>query len=300
METISVGPSLKLSRLALGLWRLMEWQMSAAELQKFIEESIGMGLTTFDHADIYGLYQCEEAFGRVLKIKPSLREQMQLVTKCGIRLKSSRFPDQKINHYDTSFGHILKSVEASLQNLHTDHIDLLLIHRPDPLMSPEETAGAFYKLKQSGKVLHFGVSNFTPMQFDALNKHFGGQLVTNQVEISPYCLEHFHNGNMDLFMKYGIHPMGWSPLAGGQLMNPSDEKGKRIYRELEDIADELGGAGIDQVIFAWILYHPARIIPVIGSGKTERIRRAAASLKLSLTREQWYRIYIASQGYPLP
>jgi predicted oxidoreductase len=300
MEKVQLGTQLEVSRFALGFWRLMNWHMSTAELESLVDTSLEMGITLFDHADIYGEYRCEEAFGKLLRIKPSLRDNFQLVTKCGIKLATAKFPGQKINHYDTSYEHIIRSAEESLVNLSTDHIDLLLIHRPDPLMNPEETAKAFFQLKTSGKVLNFGVSNFTPVQFEMLNKYFGGLLVTNQVEYSPYCLEHFQNGNRDFFLKQRIHPMGWSPMAGGMLLKPADDKGKRLYKKLREIGKDLGTEKIDEVIYAWILYHPAKVIPIIGSGKPERLKSAAASMKLKMTREQWYEIYIASQGYPLP
>ena len=159
--------------------------MSVHELERFTGSLLDLGITTFDHADIYGAYTCEAAFGRMLKASPGLRQRMQLVTKCGIKLRSDLFPDLKMNHYDTTYHHIIRSVENSLRNLHTDVIDLLLIHRPDPLMDPAEIASAFYSLKKAGKVLNFGVSNFNPLQFESLNRHFARQLVTNQVEFSP-------------------------------------------------------------------------------------------------------------------
>lgn len=300
MERIKLAPGLEVSRIALGFWRLVDWKMPLSQLEILAEESLNLGVTAFDHADIYGEYQCEEQFGKLLKHKPSIRDRIELISKCGIRLVSERFPDQTINHYDTSYNHIISSVEHSLRSLNTDHLNLLLIHRPDPLMNPEEVGQAFYHLKESGKVLHFGVSNFSPMQYQMLNKHFGGQLVTNQVEISPYCLEHFQNGNMEFFLQQKIHPMGWSPLAGGGLFNPKDEKGRRIGKVLHEVAEELDTKNIDQVIYAWILYHPSKVIPIVGSGKVSRLKSAVDAMKLELTREQWYKIFIASQGFPLP
>ncbi len=300
MEKVKLSPHLEVSRIALGFWRLMDWKMTFNELEHLVEESLNLGVTTFDHADIYGEYQCEEAFGRLLRAKPTLRNKFQLITKCGIKVVSPKFPNQKINHYDTSYDHIIESVDQSLRNLNADHIDLLLIHRPDPLMNPEETARAFFQLKASGKVLNFGVSNFSIIQFEMLNKYFGGMLVTNQVEFSPYCLEHFQNGNMEFFLKQKIHPMGWSPMAGGALLNPTDEKGRRVHKKLQQIAGELGLDFIDQVIYAWILYHPSMVIPIVGSGKPERLKSAVDAMKIQLTREQWYEIFIASQGYSLP
>jgi len=300
MEKLKLSSTLSVSRIALGFWRLMDWKISLKALEHFVEDALQMGVTTFDHADIYGNYQCEPEFGKLLKHKPGLRDQFQLVTKCGIKLKSDLFPDLGINHYDTSAHHILKSVDRSLKNFNTDHIDLLLIHRPDPLMNPAEIADAFWQLKKSGKVLNFGVSNFTPLQYEGLNKYFDGNLVTNQVEISPYCLEHFENGNIDFFMNEGIHPMAWSPIAQGLLIKPTDEKSRRIVKKLEETAASLDVDGIDKIIYAWLLYHPVKIIPIVGSGKIERLKSAVDALQINLSREQWYEIFIASKGYPLP
>ena len=300
MERIRLSPSLEVSRVALGFWRLLDWNFSTYELQRFVESALESGVSTTDHADIYGAHECEAAFGKLLKSKPSLRDKLELVTKCGIKIVSGKFPKRKIGHYDTSAKHILESVDQSLKNFHTDHIDLLLIHRPDYLLDPADTALAFTQLEKSGKVLNFGVSNFNPIQFEMLNKYYDGKLVTNQVEISPYHLEQFQNGNMEFFLKENIHPMGWSPLAGGRLMNPDDEKGKRILDKLKEIAIDLHVSEIEKVIYAWILKHPSKIIPVIGSGKTERLKLAVDSLKLNLSREQWFEILIASQGHPVP
>lgn len=225
---------------------------------------------------------------------------MQLVTKCGIKMMSDKFPERMIKHYDTGYEHIIFSVEQSLKNLHTDHIDLLLIHRPDPLMDPAETAKAFEELESQGKVLNFGVSNFTPMQFEMLDRHFGGPLVTNQVEISPYNLEHFQNGNIEFFLREGIHPMAWSPLSGGKIFEPGDERGRRIKTKLKEIAKTLGVEAIEKVIYAWLLAHPAGIIPIVGTGRIERLKKAVQSLNIELTREQWFDIYVASMGHKVP
>ena len=196
MEQLTFSPTLRVSRFALGFWRLNEWKMSPQELLYFIESVLDTGITTFDHADIYGDYSCETLFGEALKRNPALRHKMQLVTKCGIKLPSEKFPGRKINFYDTSYDHILQSVHRSLKNLQTDHLDLLLIHRPDPLMDPAETARAFEELHKAGTVLHFGVSNFLPSDTEMLQAYLNFPLVTNQVEISPLHLDHFENGNM--------------------------------------------------------------------------------------------------------
>lgn len=299
MEYVELSPTLSLSRIALGFWRLADWEKSLDELDRFVEQALALGVTTFDHADIYGDYTCEAEFGKLIRLKPEIRKQIQLVTKCGIKLTSSKFPERKLKIYDTSYHHIIKSAEQSLINFQTDHIDLLLIHRPDPLMDPDEIAKAFEELEKSGKVLNFGVSNFNPVQFEGLNNHFNGKLVTNQIKFSPYYLEQFENGNMDYFMKEQIHPMGWSPLAFGHLFKPIDEKSKRISAKLYEIAGAMK-IGIDQLIFVWILYHPAKVVPIAGSGKIERLKSAVKALDIQLTREQWYEIFNASTGEELP
>lgn len=300
MEHVSLAGNLEVSRIVLGVWRLMEWQMTPEKLLNYIEESLALGVTTFDHADIYGAYGCEEAFGKALRHKPQLREKMQLISKCGIKLTSSHHPERRLPHYDTSYAHIISSVEKSLKKLGTDYLDLLLIHRPDPLMDPAETARAFEQLEKEGKVRHFGVSNFNPGQYEMLDACFPRKLVTNQVEISAYCLEHFKNGNMDFFLKKKIHPMAWSPVGGGSLFLPTDEKGRRLHQKLSELAERKGLDGIDKLLYAWLLHHPARIIPVVGSGKIERLRRAVASLSVALSREEWFEIWVASQGHPVP
>ncbi len=289
-----------ISPIVAGMWRLMEWNMSGDQLRQFLEESLAIGVTTFDHADIYGNYSCEAAFGKVLKEHSSLRQQMQLVSKCGIEMMSDKYPQRGVGHYDTSYAHIMHSAEQSLRNLNTDYLDLLLIHRPDPLMDPADTARAFEDLEKSGKVRHVGVSNFNPMQYQMLNAYVGGKLATNQVELSPYCLEHFHNHNMDFFLKEGIRPMAWSPLGGGGIMNPTNEQGRRLKAKLEEIAQQLHVEGIDKVVYAWILKHPSKPIPIVGTGKIARVRRAVEALSLELSREQWFEILIASQGHPVP
>jgi len=193
----------------------------------------------------------------------------------------------------------VNSVENSLRNLRTDYLDVLLLHRPSPFFNPEEVAKAFSDLKREGKVLHFGVSNFSARQFDMLNSYTEEKLVTNQVEISPYCLDHFENGNMDFFLKERIKPMAWSPLAGGRLLDPQTETGKAIFKVLSEIAEELNLEQIDQVIYAWLLKHPAGIMPIVGTSRIERVKSAVDALNIDLSHEQWFRIY-ASTGAIMP
>jgi predicted oxidoreductase len=288
------------SRLALGLWRLASWALSDAQLLNLLHACLDIGVTTFDHADVYGDYACEGLFGRALALEPTLRAKMQLVTKCGIKLVSANRPAHTIKHYDTSREHIIASAETSLRMLRTDHLDLLLIHRPDPLMDPDEVAEAFAELRRAGKVLHFGVSNFMPSQFELLASRLDFPLVTNQVEISVLHMDALHDGTLDQCLRLGIAPMAWSPLGGGRLFRGEDEHAIRLRQALSAVGEALGGASLDQVALAWLLRHPARIVPVLGTGKVERIRMAAHAEGLQLTRQQWFAIWSASKGEEVP
>lgn len=299
MIKTQLSKDLQLSRIVHGHWRLADWNLSKQDLLKLTEQCLELGVTSFDHADIYGNYTCESLFGDALSLKPSLRQNMEIITKCGIKLKSDKFPARKLKTYDYSYEYIVGSVETSLKNLRTDYLDVLLLHRPSPFFNPEEVAKAFSDLKQSGKVLNFGVSNFTAQQFEMLNVHTEEPLVTNQVEMSPYCLDHFDNGNVDFFLKEKIKPMAWSPLAGGRLLNPQTEKGQKIFKALFEIADELNLQQIDQVVYAWLLKHPAGILPLVGTSKIERIRNAVDALNIEMSHEQWFRIY-ESTGAEMP
>ncbi|WP_299527920.1 aldo/keto reductase family oxidoreductase [uncultured Lutibacter sp.] len=300
MKTIKLTNDFEISRIVHGHWRLADWNINNQELLKLTQQCIELGITTFDHADIYGNYSCEKLFGDALELKPTLRKDIQLITKCGIKLTTDKFPTRQLNHYDYSYNHIVSSVENSLNNFQTDYIDVLLLHRPSPFFNPEEVAKAFSYLKKSGKVLHFGVSNFTPQQFETLAANTDEELVTNQVEISPLCLEHFNNGNIDYLLQKNIKPMAWSPLAGGQLFNPSTEKEERIFNTLTNIANELDINSIDKLIYSWLLMHPAAIIPVVGTHKIERIKNAVEALDIEMSLEQWFQIYTASTGAGVP
>jgi predicted oxidoreductase len=300
MERLNLTENFSMSRIIHGQMRMKDWRMTNEQLLGMFKELINIGITTFDHADIYGNYECEAILGDVLSLDKSFRDKIEIVTKCGIKLVSDKYPDRKVKYYDYSYGHIIQSVNNSLKNLQTDHIDLLLLHRPAPFFDPEEAAKAFYDLKKAGKVLHFGVSNFTPAQFETLNSFTEEKLVTNQVEISPYCLEHFENGNMDFFMKEKIRPMAWSPVAGGRLLNPHDAKGPGIMRVLASVSEELSISPVDKVIYAWLLKHPVKMMPIAGTGKIDRIKFAADALSVDMTLEQWYKIFIAASGKELP
>ncbi len=288
-----------LSRIVLGLWRAREWNLSNAGLYDLISQSIDLGITSFDHADIYGGYECETIFGNALKENPSTRERIQIVTKCGIKLISPKFPGMSVKHYDTGKAHIIYSVENSLKNLQTDYIDLLLIHRPDPFMNADETAEAFYELKKSGKALEFGVSNFLPHQFNLLQSRLDFPLTTNQIEASVLCTEHFDNGNIDFLQERRVAPMVWSPFAGGKIFWENSDRANRVRNVLNELAHKYQ-VGTDAIANAWLLVHPVNFIVVLGTGKIDRIKSALRGIDVRLTREDWFKLWIASKGNEVP
>ncbi|PMK03483.1 aldo/keto reductase family oxidoreductase [Vibrio sp. 10N.261.55.A7] len=292
------GP--EFSELVQGYWRLGEWRMTPQERLTFLKQHIELGITTIDHADIYGGYECEQLFGEGLALDKSVRDEIQIVTKCDINLCTDKHPQRKINHYDTSASHIHESVNNSLTRLGVENIDVLLIHRPDLLMNADEVAEVFTELHKVGKVKHFGVSNFSASQFDLLQSRLGKSLVTNQVEINPINFDVAHDGTLDQLQMKRIRPMAWSCLAGGSLFNGTTEQEKRVIKELEALKVEMGASSIDQVVYAWVRRLPSQPLAIIGSGKIERVKAAVASLALEMTREQWYRVWVASKGHGVP
>lgn len=285
---------LDLSRIVAGMWRMTEWDMTPQQRLDFIEQCIALGVTSFDHADIYGGYGVEGLFGEALALKPSLRSQIQIVSKCGIKLISGRRPTHTIQHYDTSSAHIVASVENSLKELRTDYLDLLLIHRPDPLMDFDEVANTFQRLRSEGKVKEFGVSNFSRHQFETLNKRIA--LVTNQVEFSPLHLEPMFDETFDGLQDLGVQPMIWSPLGGGRLFTASDEQGERLRLKIKEVADELNRP-FASVVFAWIMQLPCKPVPLTGSGRIESIKVAVEATQFALSRPQWFEILRAARGH---
>lgn len=300
IQPVQVSPAseLNLSNLVLGLWRLSDLPVN--ELSLIIHQSLEVGITSIDQADIYGNYQSQKYFGKLLQQEPSMRDNLQIVSKCGIVIPGSPRSTAGIGYYSTSVEHILQSVEQTLTDLHCTHLDLLLIHRPSPLMHPEVVDEAFQKLKKAGKVLHFGVSNFTPSQFDMLSQRMETPLITNQIEFSVMQINPIYDGTLDTCLKNNIRPMIWSPLAGGRLFSDHTECSYDLLRVMNEIALELGNIPIDQLALAWILKHPSKPIPVIGTLKSIRIASAVAAFKVEMTEEQWFRILVASQGHGMP
>lgn len=292
------GP--EISSLVQGYWRMSDWQRSVKEHANFLNQHVDLGITTIDQAHVYGNPSCEGLLGEVFALDPSIRSQVQLVTKCGIELVDAAQSPHSVNHYDTSASAIIQSVETSLSRMKTDYIDLLLIHRPDFLLDADEVVQAFDSLIASGKVLHFGVSNFTPYQFELLNTRFMGRLVTNQVEINPLNMQSIEDGTLDQMQQLRLRPMAWSCLAGGAIFNKQQVGINGFDSVLSRIAQEIGADSIEQVLYAWVMRLPSQPIPIVGSGNIDRVKMAVEAQSLSLTRDQWYQIWVSAKGHGVP
>jgi predicted oxidoreductase len=247
-------------------------------------------MSTFDHADIYGDHTTEAEFGAALKLHPEWRSQIELVTKCGIIRVCDQKPEHYIKAYDFTKSHILQSAEDSLRNLQTDYLDVMLLHRPDLLMDPEEVAEAFELLYTSGKVRSFGVSNFTPSQVKLLQTTV--PVGVHQLEVSVKDVSAFNDGRLDQCALDGIVPMAWSPLGGGSLP-------KEVLTVLDTMATSFEVTP-QAIALAWLLQHPAGILPVVGTTKAENLESAQKALNIKLDRQQWYTIYQAATGTILP
>lgn len=296
MPTDTAAAQFQLSPVVAGLWRITEWQLDVQQRVRWIEEALALGITSFDHADIYGDYRAEGLFGEALKVSPALRARMQLVTKCGIRLRSAQ-KSYRITYYDTGAGYIRAQVEQSLRNLQTEQLDLVLIHRPDYLMDAAALAEIFAMLTREGKVAHWGVSNHSTSQFALLHQHH--PLLTNQVELSPLQLGALDDGTLDQAQQLGLRPMIWSPLAGGRLFSGDDEQAQRVRAEMTAIAERYG-ITLTTLAFAWVLRHPSRPYPITGTGRLQGLREAVAALDVKLDAEDWYAIWTASKGHSVP
>lgn len=293
MERISLG-EIELSRLVYGMWRLGDdVDTSAAHVQAKIEACLAQGITSFDQADIYGGYEAEALLGHALRAAPQLRDQMEIITKCDIVAPVGRHASARVKHYDTSAAHINASVEASLRDMAIDHIDLLLIHRPDPLMDHLETGAALDALVAAGKVRAVGVSNFRPWDFKLLQAGMKTPLVTNQIELSLVAHDGFTNGDVAFHQEHGLPLMAWSPLAGGRLLAEAS-------KELRDKLTEIGAAhGTDwsAAAVAWLLRHPARIIPVMGTNSLARIATIGTAMTINMDRQTWFELYTHVMGH---
>ncbi len=293
--------TLTFSPLIIGMMRFGVWgvDMNTKDLERFIDQCIDLGLTDFDHADIYGHYTEEGRFGQVIKRRPDLKSKIQITTKCGIRLVTPNRPDYKIASYESTKPHIIASAEQSLKELGVDQLDLLLIHRPDYLMHPAEIAEAVEQLKKQGKIKHFGVSNFTPSQFELLHSYT--PLVNNQIEVSLLHRHPLEDGTLDQCMRLGTIPTAWSPFGGGALfVSKSDKPAIQRITDAAQVLQEKYNAAFDQLLLAWLLKHPSGIIPVLGTTKIARIEKAKEALSINLSHEDWYILLEAAVGEQVP
>lgn len=289
--------SKEFSRLILGIWRIGDWNMSPAEVAGLVEGCLELGIDTFDLADIYTGYQCEGMFGKALAANPGLKSRIKLISKCGIALVTEARPQHRVKHYNTSREHIIASAENSLRQMGVDKLDLLLIHRPDPLMDADEIAEAFGALKRAGKVDRFGVSNFLPHQLELLQSRLDAPLVANQVEVSLLHTDTLFDGTLDQCQRLRVAPQAWSPLGGGRLSSePADTP---LGKVLGRLGEELK-LSREQLAIAWLLRHPAGIHPVLGTGKLERVRQLVAAQSIALDRQQWFELLEAAMGREMP
>ncbi|MFM2391836.1 MAG: hypothetical protein RLZZ437_3391 [Pseudomonadota bacterium] len=295
MERVPLSNDVSLSRIVYGMWRLGDDpDTSDRHIRAKVEACLEQGISTMDHADIYGGYTVEALFGDAIR-GTDLRDRIEIVTKCGIIAPAGDYAGARLKHYDTSRRHVTASVERSLRLLGTDRIDLLLIHRPDPFMDFDETGRVLDDLVASGKVRAVGVSNFRPWDSALLQSRMQTPLAVNQIELSLQAREAFTNGDLSEIRRAGMRAMAWSPLGGGSLMTGESALGQRL--------DRMASAfGLDRaaVTVAWLLAHPAGIMPVMGTNSLDRIRRLSEALSVTLTREDWFDLYSAAEGKEVP
>jgi predicted oxidoreductase len=296
-DRIQITETLSVSRLVYGMWRLGDDEdTSPAHVQAKIEACLAQGITTMDQADIYGGYAAETLLGAAFKAAPGLRDKCEIVTKCDIVAPVGRYADAPVKYYDTTRQHIESSVELSLREMAIEHIDLLLVHRPDPLMDPHETGAALDDLVTSGKVGAIGVSNFRPWDWSLLQSAMTTPLVTNQIEMSLLARDAFTNGDLAYLQERGVPPMAWSPLGGGALFDGSNAE---LGQALETIAKDRG-VDVTAVAIAWLLAHPARILPVLGTNRLDRIAKISDATRVNLSRKEWFTLYTAAAGQEVP
>ncbi len=296
MNRIQISNDLSFSRIVYGMWRLGDdTDTSTAHVQAKIEACLEQGITTMDQADIYGGYEAEEVLGNALKAAPALKDKIEIVTKCDIMAPMGRYSDARVKYYDTSRAHILASVDHSLRLMDVDKIDTLLVHRPDPMMDHKETGAALDELIASGKVRSVGVSNFKLHDWTLLQSAMDTPLITNQIELSLTAHQGFTNGDVAYLQERDVPIMAWSPLGGGSLMTGTGAPQKA----LASVA-EANGVDSGAVAVAWLLAHPANIMPVMGTNNINRINSLSDALKVNMDRQTWFELYTAALGQEVP
>ncbi|HET6248698.1 MAG TPA: aldo/keto reductase [Tepidisphaeraceae bacterium] len=313
MKTQPLGDSsLISSRIAYGCWRIAGaehprdvTEQSRANGRRAVAAAFEAGYTLFDNADIYCRGVCETVFGEALKENRGMRERILIATKCGIVFPGDPRPDSP-HRYDFSAEHIIGSCEGSLKRIGVERIDLYHLHRPDLLMDPHEVAGAFDKLRRSGKVREFGVSNFSPFFTQTLAQFCPMPLIVNQVEVHLGRLDCFYDGTLDQCLQRNMTPLAWSPLGGGWIAsgkvdpaNPRHKHRPHLLQTLDEVAKRQGTSRT-VIALAWLLKHPSKMIPIVGSASAANIQAAAKADEIDLSREDWYRLLTAARGEPLP
>ena len=276
-------------------WGAWGKKFNPNQMQRMIETMVDLGISSFDHADIYGGYTTESAFGTAFSKTAIARSKVQFISKCGIQLMGSNRPNE-LKHYDCSKDYIIFSAEASLKHLNTEYLDLLLLHRPSPLMHPYEVMEAVEQLKKEGKIISFGASNFTPSQVDLMLSEVA--VTVNQIEFSAVQHEALFDGRLDQMLTHKMTPMAWAPLGKVFSAETTSQK-KRVLDQIELLTTKYN-ASPDQLLLAWILKHPSGIHPVIGSTNLTRIKAAAEAVSIHLTTQDWFKILEASQGHEVP
>lgn len=296
MERVTISKDVEFSRIVYGMWRLADdADTSPAHVRAKIDACLAQEITTLDQADIYGGYVAEEVLGAALKASPGLRDGLEIVTKCDIVAPVGKYADRRVKYYDTSATHIQASVEASLSYMGIEQIDVLLLHRPDPMMDAAETGAALDALIASGKIKAAGVSNFRPWDWDLLQANMTSKLVTNQIELSLAARDSYINGDLAHLQRHRINPMAWSPLGGGSLMTGADAVGEKL-----DAVATAQGVDRAAVAVAWLLAHPAQILPVMGTNTVSRIATFSDAFKVEMDRETWFELYEAANGKEVP
>jgi predicted oxidoreductase len=262
-------------------------------MERIVNLCLELGINTFDHADIYGSYNCEEMFGQLIKQKAIKREDIVIFTKCGLRVPGANQPEVRIKHYDTSREHILRSVDNSLRNLKTDYIDIFLLDHLDPISDLEETALVLLQLREKGKVKNIGVANFSVFQHQLLAAYLQVPIVTNHIELNLLNTSALDNGQLDYIKQRYMRPLASSPLAAGKIATGLDEHAVRVRRKLEEIASRYN-ADIESVAIAWLVKLGA--LPLIGTTDEQRIRNIADAFSINLDHQEWFELYVASRG----
>ncbi|MBL0736506.1 aldo/keto reductase [Flavobacterium sp. GN10] len=276
-------------------WGVWDKNLTTKEMENMIQVSIENKITTFDHADIYGSYTTEADFGKAFHASKIDREKLQLITKCGIQMIAEKRPENKIKHYDYSKDYIIKSVETSLKNLKTDYVDVFLLHRPSPLMQADEIAEAVEKLKGEGKIIDFGLSNFTSSQTELIRQKT--EVSYNQVQFSATHYEPMLDGSLDYMQANGIRPLSWNPLG---TVFREDTKQTRRLKKLFSVLLEKYHLGADTLLLSWILKHPAKVIPIAGTVNVARIQSLSKAVELEMDKEDWFAIWTESMGDDVP